>query len=161
MSRREVPQRSVRRTAPAVRKQPRRSASMARSTRSGSSSKQAGTPRSASPQRKLRAISAKPATGRFKIGNQRRRIQIIVAFVLVMLIVVTTKVIGLQTAGGDAMRAKQQINGPEQEQLSLTEARFSIVMVKNSLCRFLQQPSVSIRNLSTTRKQRSTCLRQC
>ncbi|MCH1490436.1 MAG: penicillin-binding protein 2 [Ilumatobacteraceae bacterium] len=64
------------------------------------------TPRSASPQRKLRAISAKPATGRFKIGNQRRRIQIIVAFVLVMLIVVTTKVVGLQTAGGDAMRAE-------------------------------------------------------
>ena len=106
MSRREVPQRSVRRTAPAVRKQSRRSASTARSTRSGSTSKQTSTPRSASPQRKLRAISAKPATGRFKIGNQRRRIQIIVAFVLVMLIVVTTKVVGLQTAGGDAMRAE-------------------------------------------------------
>lgn len=106
MSRREVPQRSVRRTAPAVRKQSRRSASTAGSTRSGSTSKQTSTPRSASPQRKLRAISAKPATGRFKIGNQRRRIQIIVAFVLVMLIVVTTKVVGLQTAGGDAMRAE-------------------------------------------------------
>ena len=106
MSRREVPQRSVRRTAPAVRKQSRRSTSTARSTRSGSTSKQTSTPRSASPQRKLRAISAKPATGRFKIGNQRRRIQIIVAFVLVMLIVVTTKVVGLQTAGGDAMRAE-------------------------------------------------------
>ncbi|NDI02164.1 MAG: hypothetical protein EBY57_10320, partial [Actinobacteria bacterium] len=106
MSRREVPQRSVRRTAPAVRKQPQRAASTTRSTRSGSTSKRASAPRSASPQRKLRAVSAKPATGRFKIGNQRRRIQIIVAFVLVMLIVVTTKVIGLQTAGGDAMRAE-------------------------------------------------------
>ncbi len=106
MSRRKAPQRSVRRTAPVVRKQSRPSTSTARSTRSGSTSKQTSTPPSASPQRKLRAISAKPATGRFKIGNQRRRIQIVVAFVLVMLIVVTTKVIGLQTAGGDAMRAE-------------------------------------------------------
>ncbi|MEC7434282.1 MAG: hypothetical protein VX582_01505, partial [Actinomycetota bacterium] len=106
MSRRKAPQRSVRRTAPVVRKQSRPSAPTARSTRSGSTSKQTNTPQSASPQRKLRAISAKPATGRFKIGNQRRRIQIVVAFVLVMLIVISLKVIGLQTAGGDAMRAE-------------------------------------------------------
>ena len=106
MSRRKVPQRSVRRTAPVVRKQSRPSAPTARSTRPGSTSKQTNTPQSASPQRKLRAISAKPATGRFKIGNQRRRIQIVVAFVLVMLIVISLKVIGLQTAGGDAMRAE-------------------------------------------------------
>ncbi|MED5328226.1 MAG: hypothetical protein VYB98_02430, partial [Actinomycetota bacterium] len=63
MSRREAPQRSVRRTAPVVRKQSRPSTSTARSTRSGSTSKQTSTPPSASPQRKLRAISAKPATG--------------------------------------------------------------------------------------------------
>ena len=108
----------------------RPSAPTARSTRLGSTSKQTNTPQSAFPQRKLRAISAKPATGRFKIGNQRRRIQIVVAFVLVMLIGISPKVIGLQLQA--AMRApKQQINGPEQEQLSLTEARFSIVMVKN------------------------------
>lgn len=61
---------------------------------------------SASRPRKLRVISAKASTGRFKIGNQRRRIQIVVAFVLVMLIIVTTKVVGLQTAGGDSMRAE-------------------------------------------------------
>jgi cell division protein FtsI (penicillin-binding protein 3) len=54
----------------------------------------------------MRVISNKPITGRFKIGNQRRRIQIVVAVVLVMLIIVTTKVVGLQTAGGDSMRAE-------------------------------------------------------
>jgi cell division protein FtsI (penicillin-binding protein 3) len=54
----------------------------------------------------MRVISTRPITGRFKIGNQRRRIQIVVAVVLVMLIIVTTKVVGLQTAGGDSMRAE-------------------------------------------------------
>lgn len=113
MSRREVPQRSARRSAPSVQKRTRsapakgRSASSQQRSRSGStSSKPSPRSQSASPQRKLRVISAKPTAGRFKIGNQRRRIQIVVAFVLVMLIVVTTKVIGLQTAGGDAMRAE-------------------------------------------------------
>ena len=113
MSRREVPQRSARRSVPSVQKRTRsapakgRSASSQQRSRSGStSSKPSPRSQSASPQRKLRVISAKPTAGRFKIGNQRRRIQIVVAFVLVMLIVVTTKVIGLQTAGGDAMRAE-------------------------------------------------------
>ncbi len=113
MSRREVPQRSARRSVPSVQKRTRsapakgRSASSQQRSRSGStSSKPSPRSQSVSPQRKLRVISAKPTAGRFKIGNQRRRIQIVVAFVLVMLIVVTTKVIGLQTAGGDAMRAE-------------------------------------------------------
>lgn len=113
MSRREVPQRSARRSAPSVQKRTRptsgkgRSVSSQQRSRSGSNSpKPSPRSHSASPQRKLRVISAKPTAGRFKIGNQRRRIQIVVAVVLVMLIVVTTKVIGLQTAGGDAMRAE-------------------------------------------------------
>ncbi|MBL6635841.1 MAG: penicillin-binding protein 2 [Ilumatobacteraceae bacterium] len=120
MSRREIPQRSARRSAPSIQQRTRSTPSQARTARAkGRSSAsrsqsrsrvpttaQSTASRSTSPQRKLRVISAKPTTGRFKIGNQRRRIQIVVAFVLVMLIVVTAKVVGLQTAGGDSMRAE-------------------------------------------------------
>lgn len=120
MSRREIPQRSARRSAPSVQQRTRSTSPQARTGRAkgrnstsqsssrsrGSATERATASRSASPQRKLRVISAKPTAGRFKIGNQRRRIQIVVAFVLVMLIVVTAKVVGLQTAGGDSMRAE-------------------------------------------------------
>ena len=113
MSRRELPQRSARRSAPSVQKRTRSTATNKRPTSSqrrpgttSASSNQSRRSVSASPQRKMRVISNKPITGRFKIGNQRRRIQIVVAVVLVMLIIVTTKVVGLQTAGGDSMRAE-------------------------------------------------------
>ena len=105
MSRRKVPQRSVRRTAPVVRSN--------RALSADSSINPPGFNIETDEYSSERFPSAqtashfwKPATGRFKIGNQRRRIQIVVAFVLVMLIVISLKVIGLQTAGGDAMRAE-------------------------------------------------------
>lgn len=79
-----------------------------RSTNSRSST----TPRQSSPRtqsapsRRLRTINTKVAQGRFQIGNQRRRIQIVVGLVFVAIAVMTSRIIGFETSGGDALRAE-------------------------------------------------------
>ena len=112
MSRREVPDPRARRRAAVPTRRSSTTATRTQSTRSQPAStrprKSTSTARQSratpEPQRRLRSVDSRQAATRMRIGNYRRRIQIVAVVIIATLGLIGVRVAGLQSSGGDHLR---------------------------------------------------------
>lgn len=107
MSRREIPTPRARRQAatPVRRSDANKPSSTTRRTASTNGRVSGRTAsRPAQPQRRLRSVDGRRADSRLRVGNQRRRVQLVAFVMIVILAFVASKVARLQTSGGDHLR---------------------------------------------------------
>ena len=103
MSRRETPDLRARRAAAPARRV--HSSTGRRPADKRAASADSKSTRSAPvPERRLRSVDARRSATRTRVGNQRRRVQVVAVAIVGFMMLIGVRVAGLQTSGGDHLR---------------------------------------------------------